>query len=175
MTASSAAAVFVAAFSMLCGCRGIEPESRMVLPAPQNLELILYDETSLLLTWDPVEGAEHYNVYLVDASTGNAVMTSAGLTETQADAVEMYGTHQDVTPYQEAKVRSALLAENFSNYGGILNGQEIGTLTDNMMKHAKGLANAELDQFDVYADKFRAINEAQTALGEAPGSGRNFR
>lgn len=99
----------------------------------------------------------------------------AGLTETQADAVEMYGTHQDVTPYQEAKVRSALLAENFSNYGGILNGQEIGTLTDNMMKHAKGLANAELDQFDVYADKFRAINEAQTALGEAPGSGRNFR
>ena len=84
MTASSAAAVFVAAFSMLCGCRGIEPESRMVLPAPQNLELILYDDTSLLLTWDPVEGAEHYNVYLVDASTGNAVMTSAGLTETLA-------------------------------------------------------------------------------------------
>ena len=99
----------------------------------------------------------------------------AGLTEAQADAVAMYGNHKDINDTYEANVRNALLAENFNQYSSVLSDKEISTLTDNMMTHAKALAGAGTDQFDVYADKFRTINESQTALGEAPGSGRNFR
>lgn len=84
MSVLAAAAVCLSVLSAAVGCRKIEPETNMVLPVPEGLVLSLYDGTSLLLTWEPVEGADHYTVILADASTGNTVTSIDSVTETLA-------------------------------------------------------------------------------------------
>ena len=98
---------------------------------------------------------------------------AAGMTSAQADAVATYATgDQNVSG---RRIRNALFTENQNRYGHILNEDQLNSLTDNMMKHAKAIAEAGPEQYQIYADKFRAINKSQTSLGEVPGSGRNFR
>ena len=63
------------------GCGKHAPENRMVLPAPTGAVLSLFETDTLLLSWEPVSGASHYNIYLEDGD-GNSVEELTQISET---------------------------------------------------------------------------------------------
>ena len=66
---------------LVAACGKHAPENRMVLPTPSGLTMSLYDPTSLLITWEPVEEAAHYNIVL-EGADGTSAGETAQVEET---------------------------------------------------------------------------------------------
>lgn len=135
-----------------------------------NKQEVLAAATAFEQTPPEPAGLDHPYVIRFDEARQKAV--EAGMTSAQADAVAMYATSGGAG---EDRMRKALFEENHNRYGFVLDGDQLNSLTDNMMKHARSVAEAGPEQYKIYADKFRALNESRTALGETPGTDRNFR
>ena len=57
----------------MTACQEHEPETGMVMPAPQNIRCTGNTENSLAFSWDKVEGAEQYAARLVTTEDGESV------------------------------------------------------------------------------------------------------
>ena len=57
----------------MTACQEHEPETGMVMPAPQNIRCTGNTENSLAFSWDKVEGAEQYATRLVTTEDGESV------------------------------------------------------------------------------------------------------
>ena len=69
---------------LVSACKQHEPENGMTLPEPGNLTGTVMDETSILFSWEPVEGALQYSVALLDAYDGSEVSEPSFITESEA-------------------------------------------------------------------------------------------
>ena len=76
--------ILLAGVVLVSACKQHEPENGMTLPEPGNLTGTVMDETSILFSWEPVEGALQYSVTLLDAYDGSEVFEPSFITESEA-------------------------------------------------------------------------------------------